>query len=237
MFTLASLFEDERLAELLKFSIEKNNPKYLEKTKWWKFLLCESFKKDSPSKLFLNNYWPVIIEEKYDFAPWYKTLLSQLIDLGMIDIGSFKINKAIKDYLIDEELIKTIKEEQSKIKLAKNLRKTLCGPTPKTISVIKNFKPSKCVAILESKKGTLTYKNIHSFLIDLSGIWISNLEKGSLNIDCNNQITEEKDVEIAEIIFSNFPKTFSEKTVKENHLYICSYNWNFLNSKQNESDF
>lgn len=202
------------------------------------FLLCESFKKDSPSKLFLNHRWPAIIEERSDdFMPWYKKLLSEFIDLGMVEGGSFEINKAIKDYLIDKELIKTIKEEQSKIKLAKNLRQTLFGPSPKTISVIKNFKPSHCVAILESEKGSLTYKNIHSFLIDLSEIWISNLEKGSLHIDCNNQITEEKDVEIAEIIFSNFPKTFSEKTVKENHLYICSYNWNFLNSKQNESDF
>jgi hypothetical protein len=186
----------------------------------------------------LNHCWPAIIEEQPDdFMPWYKKLLSKFIDLGMVEGGSFEINKAIKDYLIDKELIKTIKEEQSKIKLAKNLRQTLFGPSPKTISVIKNFKPSHCVAILESKKGSFTYKSIHRFLVDLSEDWISNLEKGSLHIDCNNQITKEKDVEIAEIIFSNFPKTFSEKTVKENHLYICSYNWNFLNSKQNESDF
>jgi len=164
-------------------------------------------------------------------------LLDELLLEFVIPLNeSINFNKIIEDYFVDKKLIKTIQEEQ--LKIAKKTDSEILGPKPTLVDMRKwclsnslSHQPNKvrqeCVAVLETHEGSFTYSNIRNFLVDLSESWINRLKKGSLNIDCSNQLNNEKDDEIAEIIFSNFPKTFEEKNIEDKHLYICSYNWNF----------
>ena len=226
MIKPSSLFEDEKLAKVLLKCIKNNTPKDLEKTEWWNFLICESLRDENTAN-FIKHCWPNIVNTDPEFTrgwrgstPWYKELIDDLLVYNIV--GQINFQKSVENYLVDKKLISIIQEEQLLIKQGK-----IKGPTPNTVELNTTTGKSKVLAVLESYKGNIAYKNIVNFLIDLSDIWIRNLKKGSLNIDCTNQTTKEKDDEIAEIIFSNFPKTFDCESIKEKHLYICSYNWNF----------
>jgi hypothetical protein len=227
-----SLFEDQKLAKVLLKCIKNNTPKDLEKTTWWNLLICESLRNEDAAS-FIKHIWPNIVNTDPEFIkgwrgslPWYRELISDLLIYNIVDQINF--HKSVENYLVDKKLISIIQKEQLLIKQGK-----IKGPTPTFIEINTTTGKSKVLAILESYKGNFAYTNIVNFLIDLSDDWINNLKKGSLDIDCTNQPTEEKDDEIAEIIFSNFSKTFDCETIKEKHLYICSYNWNFTKEKPN----
>jgi|688.fasta_scaffold140812_7 hypothetical protein len=235
MLTTTSLFEDEKLAKILLKCIKNNTPKDLEKTKWWNLIICESLCNEDIAR-FIKHSWPNIVNTDPEFTkgwrgsiPWHKDLLSSFNVYNLNYKDQIDFHKSIENYLVDKKLISIIQEEQLLIKQGK-----IKGPTPKPVEINTTKGQSKILAVLESYKGNFAYRDICNFLIDLSEDWISNLKKGSLNIDCTNQPTEEKDDEIAEIIFSNFPKTFDCESIKEKHLYICSYNWNFTKEKDSE---
>lgn len=236
MLSPLSLFEDEKLAKVLLKCIKNNTPKDLEKTIWWNLLICESLRNEDTAS-FIKLSWPNIANTDPEFIkgwrgplPWYKELMSNLLLYKIVDVDQINFHKSVENYLVDKKLINIIQKEQLLIKRGK-----IKGPTPKAIEINTTTGKSKVLAVLEHYKGHFAYANIVDFLIDLSDYWIHFLKKGSLDINCTNQPTEEKDDEIAEIIFSNFPKTFDCETIKEKHLYICSYNWNFTKEKQAEA--
>ena len=217
MMNAFSLFQDEKLMNvLIQVLNNKRTKKDLEKTEWWNFLICESLINEN-LQTFIKCIWPTI-EQKY--------ILHELLDCCECD--KFKIHPNVENLLIDKKLIEIIKKEQNIIKNKQHRKIKLEGPTPTPMSIYGTKRQIKCVAVLEKYTQNIAYESIYQFLIDLSQNWLDKLEKGSRHIDCDNQLNEDKNDEIAEIIFSNFPKTFDRcEQTQEFYLYICNYNWNF----------
>lgn len=115
---------------------------------------------------------------------------------------------------------------------------------PVASDVNKNVRSKKSVIFFNGLP-LMLYDNIHDFLIDLSSIWINQLKLETLTINCWDQIQvepmqttnqnylkkldeviKEKNKEIIEIIYANFPKTFSciEESGKYD-IYVCGTNW------------
>lgn len=214
---ICSLFEEKEFSDLLTSVIKNEKPKkVLEKTKWYDFLVLQSFV-DKNIKDFINFVWP-FTESKF--------LLYELLNISNKNITEIKIRDELKNLIIDKKLIETIETERKEILLKRELGLALHGPKPKSKKIKVCNKTINCVAVIERYQNSVAYENIYNFLIDLSTSWIKELENGSPHMDCSNQLTDDKNEEIAEIIFLNFPKTFDicEKTY---HLYICEYNWNF----------
>lgn len=227
-----SLFQDEKLATILNQVINNEKPKSdLEKTEWWNFLVCQSLS-DEGLQVFIKYEWPTIepkhilhhLLQYYDCDRWNK----------LYPTGKLNIHPSIENHLIDKKLIEIIKQEQRVIRIKNHYKMELYGSTPKIIPLHTKSGTINCVATLEKTKTgrNIAYEDIYNFLLDLSDNWLDGQSNGSLNIECHNQLNEEKDDEIAEIIFSNFPKTFDhcEKWGEQN-LYVCSYNHNFLKGK------
>lgn len=220
-----SLFQDEILAKELLEVINNEKPKSdLEKTEWWNFLVCQSLS-DEGLQFFIKYEWPNIepkhilhhLLQYYDCDKWQK----------LFPTRELKIHHSIENLLIDKKLIEIIKQEQKAIRL-NHYKMKLYGSTPKPIPLNTKGGTINCVAILERHGKDVAYENIYSFLLDLSDNWVDGQSNGSRNIECCNQLNEEKDDEIAEIIFSNFPKTFDYcEQSQEQNLYVCSYNHNF----------
>ena len=226
-----SLFQDEKLATILNQVINNEKPKSdLEKTEWWNFLVCQSLSHEGLQS-FIKYQWPTIepkhilhdLLQCYGYDDWNK----------LFPADDFKIHHSIENLLIDKKLIEIIKSEQREIRIKSLHKMELYGSNPKIMPLQTQNGTINCVAVLERHGKDIAYENIYNFLLDLSDNWLEGQSIGSLNIECSNQLNEEKDDEIAEIIFSNFPKTFDhcEKWGEQN-LYICSYNYNFLKGKE-----
>lgn len=214
-----SLFEDEKLATILSQVIKNERPKSdLEKTKWWDVMTLQAFSNKCVCN-FINRDWPNINP---------RFILDELSCLLQVQEQP-KIHDCLKD-AIDIKLIETIKEEQEEVSRKHLFNLPVNGPKLKPLRVnTKNSGEIDCVAINED----MAYSDIYSFLISLGETWIKGLKHFSPHINCDNQNftnndkeNEDRDSELAEVIFSNFPKTF-DYCEKDYHLYICSWNWNF----------
>jgi hypothetical protein len=241
--SILSLFENEKLATVLGQVIRNERPKSdLEKTEWWNEVVCESLV-NSEIADFIKLYWPTInprfiLDELRSFGDNYNHKEN-------CKPKEVKIHDCLKDTLLDKKLIEIIKEERDEILSKSIFKEPLNGPKPKiSKEPIKEGEVEgefDCVAILDLHKTHRTaYEDIYSFLRDLSKKWIEGLENFSPeSLYCEHQMfknlseeeNEEKDTEIAEIIFSNFPKTF-DYCEKDYYLYICGVNWNFTKYDQ-----
>lgn len=212
-----SLFEDEELANILAQVIINKRPKSdLEKTKWWDCVKLQSFK-DKHICSFIVHFWPTL-DPKFILHELSNSLLIPYCDAQREQLVE-NLPNCLKNTLINKSLIKTIKEEQKEI--IKKYNSPINGPR-----------------IKGSTNQWLTHrfgsKNIHDFLFNLGSSWINSLNLASSEIECDHGKDEEMDAEIAEIIFSNFPKTF-DICEKEYHLYICGWNWNFTKGQEHKN--
>lgn len=218
-----SLFENEKLATVLAEVIRKERPKSdLEKTKWWNLIICESLVNEK-IKVFIRE-WPRI-NPKY--------ILHRLTNIDYK--YNVKIHDCLKESLINYELINIIKKEQNEIFLKSKLKLPLSGPKPSVIKESKLDCVAHSVIFRDNEEVYVAHPEIYSFLGFLADNWIKNLKNFSVDIDCwtqnfsslNDEENKEKNWEIAEIIFANFPKTFDHcEKEKEYDLYICGFNWN-----------
>lgn len=225
------LFENKRLATILDEVIRNERPKSdLEKTEWWSVLIFESMI-DKEIADFIRISWPSIHP---------RFIFDELSHLSGRNFAKPKVNNFLRNILLDKKLIQIIEEEQKDLTRKKIYNLPLNGPIPKSVKLKTTNKGEiDCVATQEINGEKRAYHDAYSFLIDLSNNWIRGLEAFSPeSIFCENQIfenlsdkqNEEKDSELAEIIFSNFPKTF-DYCEKDYYLYICSWNWNFTKCK------
>jgi hypothetical protein len=236
--SILSLFENEKLATVLGQVIRNERPKSdLEKTEWWNEVVCESLANKEVAD-FIKLFWPTInprfiLDELRSFGDNYNYK-------GNRKPKEVKIHDCLKDALLDKKLIEIIKEERDEILSKAIFKYPLNGPKPKILKVPTKEGEVDCVAIIETKTHYAAYENIYFFLGDLSKKWIEGLENFSPeSLYCEHQMfknlseeeNEEKDTEIAEIIFSNFPKTF-DYCEKDYYLYICGVNWNFTKYDQ-----
>lgn len=236
--SILSLFENEKLATILGQVIRNERPKSdLEKTEWWNEMVCESLVNREVAD-FIKIFWPTINP---------RFILSELRDIGdnyKRDVNwapeKPKIHDCLKDVLIDTKLIEIIKEERGEIFRKAVFKIPASGPKPKVVNQPTKEGSIDCVAMQQSETGNIVvYQDIYKFLLDWSNDWIENCKIVSPNVNCGHQeftnISEkenqEKDWEIAEIIFSNFPKAF-DYCEKDYYLYICGINWNCDKYKQ-----
>ena len=221
----------EKLATILGQVINKERPKSdLQETEWWNEIICESLV-NTEVAYFIKTSWPTInprfiLDELKHIGDNYK------IDKNR-EPKEPKIHDCLKDIIIDKKLIEIIKEEREEILRKAIFKLPLSGPKPKIVNQATKKGSVDCVAMQQSETSNIVYQDIYQFLLDWSKDWIENLKIISPNVDCGHQKftnlseeeNQEKDWEIAEIIFSNFPKAF-DYCEKDYYLYICGINWN-----------